>query len=68
MQPVVEVQHHGNIVTGGFELHRFNKRLQRHVLKMHFGDVDDKRRAFLLRGGKQRAQKMGVENVERAGA
>jgi hypothetical protein len=66
MQAVVEVEHHGNIVAGGLELHRFDKRIQRHVLKMHFRDVDDKRRAFLLRGGEQRAQEVGVEHVKRA--
>jgi hypothetical protein len=66
MQAVVEVEHHGNIVAGGLELHRFDKRIQRHVLKMHFRDVDDKRRAFLLCGGEQRAQEVGVEHVKRA--
>ncbi|VEB92399.1 Uncharacterised protein [Citrobacter koseri] len=55
MQPVVEVKHHRNIVSGGFEFYRFDQRVQRNILKMDFGNVNDKRRAFLPGGGEQRA-------------
>jgi hypothetical protein len=65
MQPVVEVKHHGDIVPGGLEFDRFDKRIQRHIFKMHFRDVDDKRRPLLFCCGKQRAQEVGVENVKR---
>ncbi|MOA54960.1 hypothetical protein D3C78_1786660 [compost metagenome] len=65
MQTVIEVQHHRNVVLRRLTFDRRDQRLQRHVLKVDFGNIDDKGRSRGLRRGKQRAQEMAVEHVER---
>lgn len=66
MQAVIEVEHHRDGVQRRFGTDSGDQRFQADVFKMHLGNVDDKRRTLLLRRMEQRAQKVGVENVERA--
>ncbi|MNC77278.1 hypothetical protein D3C75_1291930 [compost metagenome] len=47
-----------------FTFNRRHQRLQRNVLKVHFGNIDNKRRSRRLRRSKQRTQEMAVEHVE----